>query len=210
VPPDHTFYAYIQCLACRGIINGYPCGGPGEPCNGNNDPYFRPGNNVTRGQFSKIAAISAGFIEPTGAQQYEDVLPGSTFFDFVWRLSDRGYINGYPCGGTGEPCGPNNLPYFRPNANVTRGQLSKIDANAAGLTQPPGAQQYEDVLPGSTFYDFIWRLTDLGIMNGYPCGGAGEPCGPNNLPYFRPGANATRGQASKIVANTFFPACNIP
>ena len=116
-------------------------------------------------------------------------------------------VNGYPCGGAGEPCGPNNLPYFRPNSNVTRGQLSKIDANAAGLTQTPGAQQYEDVLPGSTFYDYIWRLTDLGVMNGYPCGGIGEPCGPNNLPYFRPGANATRGQASKIVSNTFFPTC---
>jgi hypothetical protein len=208
VPVGSTFYPFIQCLACQGIINGYPCGGPGEPCNPANDPYFRPGNNVTRGQFAKIASNSAGFNEPPGAQQYEDVAVGSTFFDFVWRLSDRGYINGYPCGGPGEPCGSDNLPYFRPNANVTRGQLSKIDANAAGFNETPGAQQYEDVLPGSTFYDFIWRLSDRGIINGYPCGGNGEPCGPTNLPYFRPGANATRGQASKIVSNTFFPACN--
>jgi hypothetical protein len=207
VPPDSTFYPYIQCLACRGIINGYPCGGPGEPCNGNNDPYFRPGNNVTRGQFAKIASNAAGFNDAAGPQQYEDVPPGSTFYDFIWRLTNRGLVNGYPCGGPGEPCGPTSLPYFRPNANVTRGQLSKIDANAAGLTQTPSGQQFEDVLPGSTFYDYIWRLTDLGYMNGYPCGGVGEPCGPNNLPYFRPGANATRGQASKIVANTFFPAC---
>jgi S-layer homology domain len=210
VPVGSTFYPFIQCLACRGIINGYPCGGVGEPCNANNDPYFRPGNNVTRGQFSKIASNSAGFVDPPGAQQYEDVLPGSTFFDFIWRLTNRGLVNGYPCGGPGEPCiPPANLPYFRPNANVTRGQLSKIDSNAAGLSQPPGAQQYEDVLPGSTFYDFIWRLSDLGFVNGYPCGGVGEPCGPLNLPYFRPGANATRGQASKIVSNTFFPNCLI-
>ena len=209
VPVGSTFYPYIQCLACQGIINGYPCGGPGEPCNGNNDPYFRPGNNVTRGQFAKIAANSAGFNEPPGAQQYEDVAVGSTFFDYVWRLSDRGFVTGYPCGGVGEPCGPNNLPYFRPNANVTRGQLSKIDANAAGYNDTPGAQQYEDVAPGSTFYDYVWRLSDRGIINGYPCGGNGEPCGPNNLPYFRPGASATRGQASKIVANTFFPSCSV-
>jgi N-acetylneuraminic acid mutarotase len=209
VPVGSTFYPYIQCLACQGIINGYPCGGPGEPCNPANDPYFRPGNNVTRGQFAKIASNSAGFNEPPGAQQYEDVAVGSTFFDFVWRLSDRGYINGYPCGGPGEPCGSDNLPYFRPNANVTRGQLSKIDANAAGFDETPGAQQYEDVLPGSTFYDFIWRLSDRGIINGYPCGGNGEPCGPTNLPYFRPSANATRGQASKIVSSTFFPTCSV-
>ena len=90
VPVGSTFYPFIQCLACRGIINGYPCGGPGEPCNGNNDPYFRPGNNVSRGQFAKIAANSAGFNEPPGAQQYEDVPVGSTFFDYVWRLIGQG------------------------------------------------------------------------------------------------------------------------
>ena len=38
--------------------------------------------------------------------------------------------------------------------------------------------------------------------------GAGEPCvPPANLPYFRPNANVTRGQTSKIVANTFYPNC---
>lgn len=201
VPADHTFYSYIQCLACRGIINGYDSGcETGNPC-------FRPGNLVTRGQLAKIVSNSAGFSETPGAQQYADVAPGDTFYAFVWRLADRGFINGYPCGGTGEPCGTPALPYFRPNANITRGQLSKIVANAAELTQTPGAQQYADVAPGDTFYDFIWRLSSLGYMSGYTCGGPGEPCGTPPLPYFRPGANATRGQASKIVANTFFPEC---
>jgi hypothetical protein len=206
VPPEHTFYESIRCLACRQIINGYSSGcETGNPC-------FRPGNNVTRGQVAKMASNSAGFSEPAGAQQYQDVPPGHTFYDFIWRLTDRGLVNGYPCGGPGEPCvAPGNLPYFRPGADVTRGQLSKIVANAAGLTQPPGAQQYQDVPPGHTFYDFIWRLTALGVMQGYPCGGIGEPCvPPGNLPYFRPGANATRGQTSKIVANTFFPECSTP
>jgi S-layer homology domain len=209
VPTSHTFYADIRCLACRGIINGYPnpadCPGVGAPC-------FKPGNNVTRGQSAKMASNSAGFQEPVGPRQYQDVPVGSTFYDFIWRMTNRGYVNGYPCGGPGEPCvGPGNLPYFRPNAPVTRGQLSKIVANAAGLTQPPGAQQYQDVGTTHTFFPFIWRLTSLGVMNGYPCGGVGEPCiAPGNLPYFRPGANATRGQTSKIVANTFFPGCVTP
>jgi hypothetical protein len=208
VDPNSTFYANIRCLVCRGIISGYT--NPSDCATG--VPCFKPGNLVTRGQLSKIVSNAASFIEPGGAQQFEDVPPGSTFYAYVWRLADRGYVNGYPCGGAGEPCvGPDNLPYFRPNNNVTRGQISKIVANAAGLTNPAGAQQYEDVLPGSTFYDFIWRLSSLGIMNGYPCGGVGEPCvGPGNLPYFRPPANATRGQASKIVANTFFPNCDTP
>ena len=65
-------------------------------------------------------------------------------------------------------------------------------------------------LPGSTFYTFTYELVSRGVMSGYPCGGAGEPCGLGNLPYFRPQNNVTRGQTSKIVANTFFPDCSTP
>jgi hypothetical protein len=35
------------------VINGYQCGGPGEPCPGF---YYRPNNNITRGQVSKVAS----------------------------------------------------------------------------------------------------------------------------------------------------------
>ena len=206
VEEGSTFYEFIRCMACRGIINGYTSGcETGNPC-------FRPNNQVTRGQLSKIVSNAAGFDDDPGAQQFEDVPVGSTFFDFIGRLANRGIIAGYPCGGPGEPCVlPDNLPYFRPNANITRGQLSKIVSEAAGYSDTPGPQQFEDVLPGSTFYDWIWRLADRGIMSGYPCGGPGEPCNPpDNRPYFRPGNNATRGQASKIVANTFYPNCVTP
>ena len=107
---------------------------------------------------------------------------------------------------------PGNLPYFRPNANATRGQISKIVSNAAGFTEPHTGQTFQDVPPGSTFYDFIERLASRGVMSGYVCGSIpSEPCiGPENRPYFRPNNNATRGQTSKIVANTFFPNCQTP
>jgi hypothetical protein len=106
---------------------------------------------------------------------------------------------------------PGNRPYFRPGANATRGQLSKIVSNAASITDPVSGQFYEDVPTTHTFYVEIMRLTDRGVMSGYACGGTGEPCvPPGNRPYFRPGANVTRGQSSKIVANTFFPGCATP
>jgi hypothetical protein len=194
----NPFYPYIACLVNHNIVSGY------------SDGTFRPNNNVTRGQLSKIVSNSAGFSDPQPTQMFEDVLIGSTFQVYIGRLASRGYISGYPCGGVGEPCGVGNLPYFRPNNNATRGQISKIDANAAGFIDPPGAQLFEDVAPGSTFYDYIQRLASRGIINGYPCGGTGEPCGVGNLPYFRPNNNATRGQTSKIVANTFFPGCQTP
>jgi len=200
VPQGSTFYDFIRCLACAGIINGYP------------DGTFKPNNNVTRGQLSKIVANAAGFSDPQTIQMFEDVPVGSTFFDFIGRLASRGYIGGYACGGTGEPCNPpGNLPYFRTNNNATRGQIAKIDANAAGFVDPPVGQTFEDVAPASAFYTYTQRLTSRAIMAGYPCGGAGEPCiAPDNRPYFRPNNNATRGQTSKIVSGTFFPNCQTP
>jgi hypothetical protein len=197
-----TFYTFIRCLGCRGVINGYANG------------TFRPNNNVTRGQLSKIVSNSAGFNEPVTGQMFQDVLPGSTFFDYIGRLASRGYINGYPCGSLpSEPCvAPDSLPYFRTNNNATRGQIAKIDSNAAGFIEPVTGQTFEDVVPGSTFYDFIERLASRAVMEGYPCNTIpSEPCvPPDNLPYFRPSNNATRGQTSKIVSNTFFPGCQTP
>ncbi len=211
VPAGSTFYAFIRCLACRGIVGGYPCGGPGEPCPG---PYFRPNLNVTRGQVSKIVASAAQLADPVPSTQqtFADVAPDSPFWLWVERLSTRGIVGGYPCGGLFEPCiGPENRPYFRPNNNVTRGQLSKIVAGAAGWTETPTTQTFAEVLPGSTFYVTIERVASRGIVTGYLCGGAGEPCiGPANRPYFRPNNNATRGQMSKIAAAAFFPNCQTP
>jgi hypothetical protein len=196
VPPGSTFYAYVRCLACRGIISGY------------SNNTFRPNNRVTRGQLAKIVSNAAGLSDPQTTQLFEDVPPGSTFFDYVGRLASRGYMAGYPCGGPGEPCGNGNLPYFRTNSNATRGQIAKIVSDAARLNDPPGAQVFQDVPAGSTFYNYIQRLASRGVMSGYPCGGPSEPCVPPlNRPYFRPSSNATRGQTSKIVANTFFPDC---
>jgi glucose/arabinose dehydrogenase len=210
VPVGSTFYPYVQCLACRHVLGGYPCGGPGEPCNAGNDPYFRTYPNVSRGQLAKVVSNSAGFNEPTGFAVFEDV-PAATgpFFIWIQRLANRGVMSGYPCGGPDEPCvPPANKPYFRPGASATRGQISKIVANAAGFSDPPGDQSFEDVLPGSTFYDVIQRLANRQAIAGYPCGDPGEPCvPPQNRPYFRPNANATRGQLTKIVSNAFFPEC---
>jgi hypothetical protein len=58
VAPDSTFYVYIERLATRGLISGYPCCGPIEPCGSGNRPYFRPYIEITRAQTAKIIANS--------------------------------------------------------------------------------------------------------------------------------------------------------
>ncbi|MEO5951484.1 MAG: S-layer homology domain-containing protein, partial [Chloroflexia bacterium] len=200
VPAGSTFYDYVRCLACKGIVSGYP------------DGTFGPNNLVTRGQLSKIVSNSAGYNEPHSEQSFEDVPVGSTFHLFIERLFSRSFISGYACGGAGEPCGIGNSPYFRPNANVTRGQTSKIVASARGLPAPPaGLWTFHDVPNTSTFWQWIEELASSGAITGYPCGGAGEPCvPPENRYYFRPATSVTRGQSAKIVSNTFFPDCQTP
>jgi hypothetical protein len=219
VPPDYTFYPYARCLTCKESISGYGCGGNDpwtgepEPCDEDHKPYFRPGNPVSRGQIAKMVSQSAGFKEPAGEQIYEDVLPGSTFYDFVQRLSHRAVMGGYPCGQPDtEPCvAPANRPNFRPETLATRGHISKIVSNAAGFEDEPTTQKFEDVPPDNPFYLWVERLGSRQVMGGYPCGTVDdEPCvGPEDRPYFRYGRTVTRGQAAKIVANTFFPNCDL-
>jgi hypothetical protein len=195
-----TFYTNIHNIYLAGIMNGYNCGGPGEPCGPDNLPYFRPGANSTRGQMAKIVVLAAGLtIDPPDNPDFEDVPNGSTFYQYVEAAYAAGVINGYPCGGIGEPCGPGNLPYFRPAANITRGQLTKMVSIAFDFNEAVSGQTFTDVPPGSVFYTYTERLSTRGIIGGYPCGGTGEPCDPQNRPYFRPANNVTRGQTTKFV-----------
>jgi hypothetical protein len=213
VPPSgegSTFHTFIRFLTCKGIVSGYACGGAGEACNAENDPYYRPGANVTRGQLSKIIANSAGLEDeiPQGQQQFADVLPGSPFYQFVERLAASGAISGYPCGGAGAPCDDLNRPYFRPNSPATRGQISKIVATAAGFGEdvPADQQTFTDVPPTSPFWAYIERLATRGVISGY-----NDPsqC-PSGTPCFRYNDNTTRGQMAKIATNAFFPGCQAP
>ena len=193
VQPGSTFYQYVMYLACRGALGGY------------DDGTFRPNNPITRGQLSKVVSNAVGIEDPPGTQRFADVPPSHTFYLWVQRLAGQGHIGGYPCGGAGEPCGPGNLPYFRPQGEATRGQIAKIISNAVGLTGDPGGQTFTDVPSSHAFYPWIERLAMIGAMGGYPCGGTGEPCDAQNRPYFRPGNNATRGQLSKMLYSALNP-----
>jgi hypothetical protein len=201
--PSNPFYTQTMCLACMGMVVGYT------------DGTFRPYNEVTRGQLAKIVSNTAGFDNqiPSSQWTFTDVPYGSTFWMYVERLASSGVMAGYACGGPNEPCDGENRSYFRPAAGATRGQLTKIVSNAAGYSDviPEAQHTFADVPPTNTFRMYIERLllNRPGVMSGYPCGGPGEPCDSQNRPYFRPSNPLTRGQTSKIVANTFYPGCTL-
>lgn len=137
------FYQYIEFLTRAGYMGGYACEDPAThpgtdiPCvAGSNRPYFRPGSNATRGQISKIVSNAADYQDTPTGQTFTDVPTNSPFYTWIQRLASRGHISGYACGGTNpqtgsaEPCDSANRPWFRPNNSVTRGQTTKIVANA--------------------------------------------------------------------------------
>jgi hypothetical protein len=94
---------------------------------------------------------------------------------------------------------------------ATRGQLAKIVSNTMEWADPvPGGQYtFTDVPEGSAFHLYVERLLmhRPGAMQGYVCGGSGEPCDSQGRPYFRPANTLTRGQTAKIITNSFFPTC---
>jgi hypothetical protein len=75
-----------------------------------------------------MAALAFNFHEAVSGQTFQDVPSSNAFYPYIQRLNGRGIIGGYPCGsppaGTCVP--PGNKPYFLPNKNITRAQLSKI------------------------------------------------------------------------------------
>lgn len=82
VPENSTFYAFVRCLACRGIAGGYTTGcETGSPC-------FKPGETVTRAQLAKMVSNAAGLSDPPGSPRFQDVPAGSTFYYFIQRLAD--------------------------------------------------------------------------------------------------------------------------
>jgi hypothetical protein len=131
VPVGSTFFDYVETVAAGSVVSGYACGGTNpqtgvaELCDGANRPYYRPSNNVTRGQLSKIvvlAAISARSwtLQTPGTATFSDVGVGSTFFSYVETAVCHGILGGYSDG------------TFRPGDNATRGQISKIVYFAVG------------------------------------------------------------------------------
>jgi hypothetical protein len=163
VHPADYFYVSVQYLACHGVISGYA------------DGTFRPFNNTTRGQLTKIVVLAEGWTQTCTSQTFSDVPPSHTFYCYVETAVSHGVISGYADG------------TFKPGNDVTRGQLAKIVVLAEGWTQTCTTQHFSDVPPSHPFYCFVETAFAHGIISGYADG------------TFRPGNSATRGQISKIV-----------
>ena len=165
VPRSYWAYTPIEYLAAAGIVGGY------------SDGTFRPANNATRAQFSKMIVTSEGWslITPP-TPTFSDVPSDSVFYSVIETAAAHHIISGYSDG------------TFRPSANITRGQITKLIALAEGWPlAPPVRPTFSDVAPGNVFYLYIEATAARGIISGYSDG------------TFRPGNLATRAQLSKML-----------
>ncbi len=147
--------------------------------------------NLTVPPAGSITVGDTDLFSPHGSLcgSFSDVPYGSFYYDYIYYLACNGIVSGY------------SDTTFRPAANTTRGQLTKIASNAAGFNEPVSGQLFTDVPPTNPFYVYIQRMATRGLISGYDCGGPGEVCDPQRRPYFRWANQVTRGQLAKIVAN---------
>ena len=171
VGPEDTYYTEAMALYGSGIISGY------------GDSTYRPYNTVTRGQLAKIVVLGFGFtLVSNEGHTFSDVATDNPFAAYIETAYANGLVSGYADG------------TYRPESNVTRGQIAKIVVSAAGLKLvSPTTPTFSDVAVDNSFYSYIETAHTAGLLSGYPDG------------TFRPGAEANRGQVAKVVYRVLFP-----
>ncbi|MEA2572881.1 MAG: hypothetical protein QOH93_179 [Chloroflexia bacterium] len=150
--------------------------------------YAKDGSSVPANVPTAISTV-----QPLCTVSFSDVKASeSPFYVYVRVLACRNIISGY---GDGT---------FRPNANVTRGQLAKMVAASAGYKDsvPNNRWTFHDVEPGSTYWLYVERVALHGVTSGYACNASGptERCDDANRRFFRPNEYVTRQQVAKMVS----------
>jgi uncharacterized delta-60 repeat protein len=171
----NPFATYIENLYCRHIVDGYA------------DNTFRPYSQATRGTLARWVVLSRGWaLDTTGGPHFTDVPATDPLYRYVETAYRHGVLSGYAD------------HTFRPAANVTRGQMSKMIVNAMGWAPvTPAAPHFRDVNAANPFYSQIETIYAHGLVSGYNCGaGCLE---------FRWGNDNTRGQLTKVLSNAVSP-----
>ena len=103
VLPTNPFYPYIETAFNHQLITGY------------SDGTFRWGNEVSRGQLSKIIVLARQWDnQTTGGPHFSDVPTTDPFYAYIETADNHAVISGYADG------------TFKPGNNATRGQIAKI------------------------------------------------------------------------------------
>ncbi len=158
------FLPYAEALATNSVIGTQ-----------SSESGYRLGANITRAELAKVVA-NLGDITATECT-------GTVFSDVGTSLGDLcGSIEGLADAGVVST----SAATFRPNANVTRAEMTKMILGALGETPSDVDAGYMDVASLGDLAGYINRANEIG------CAASAS--------YFRPNATASRGEAFKIAA----------
>ncbi|WP_433941857.1 Ig-like domain-containing protein [Paenibacillus lautus] len=164
----HWAEVSIKEAVREGIVTGYP------------DETFKPGNTVTRAEFS-LMLMNALKSTDAGAELIftDTAWIGDWAKKAVSQAVQAGIIRGYQDGS------------FRPNAKMTRAEMAAMIANALELTNKdiPTTSFSDDKAIPDWAKSSVEALKELGIVKGI---GAGE---------FNPSAQTTRAEAVIVLMN---------
>jgi hypothetical protein len=115
VPPQNTFYAFIDQMAVRQITLG---------CS-TNPALYCPSGSVTREQMAAFLIRAKGEFNPPNPpnQRFIDVPPSNPFYNFIDRMAVLGITQGCSA----------NPPAYCPASLVTRAQMAAFLVRAFGL-----------------------------------------------------------------------------
>lgn len=138
VPSSRWSNRAISTLANAGIISGYP------------DGTFKPGQTITRAEFTVIAAR---FDTVTSASNPFTDTVGHWAEKQISFAASKGWVNGYPDG------------TFKPGQSITRGEAITLINNllgravdASGLTE--GVREWSDNEKGAWYYYNVLEATN--------------------------------------------------
>ena len=171
VPKQHGAYNEINFLVGKNVVSGYM---------ENGKKYFKPNNNVTRGQAAKMlvkATNNKGLSVKTSS--FDDITTNLE----VSLYAERGFSEGWFQYTSGRK--------FSPNMIVTRQEMAKIISEAYNLNIEQYANlelPFKDVAKTSTYYKYIAAVYYNGIAQG------------NSTTTFNPKGGVTRSQFALFVA----------
>ena len=113
-----------------------PAAAPGEPCDAQNRPYFRPFANVTRGQLAKIVVVAAGWALINPATPASRTCSRTRRSTPSWRPPTATASSAATAAAArASRAARRSKPYFRQFNDATRGQIAKIVYGALTSTQ---------------------------------------------------------------------------
>jgi len=170
---DAKLTKIVDDLSAKNIVSGFA------------DGTFRPDDPVTRAQMAKLVAIAKNLSSNSAAGDgtaFSDISPQHWAASYIRASHAAGIVKGYS--------NPDGTFLFKPNKQITRGELARMLCRASGAAPiNPVNPAFKDVGTGYWAYSEIETVVYCGIMGGYHDG------------TFHPGLPATRAQTAIALYN---------